>query len=398
MLESNNISNIINEDFYLKSYKCTFNISELEALNGDIKKSLTVTPTKSEPIYYAFSGSNGLCRTREYGGLENDNLLQKIMALSNNDAKHTLEFFENNGFLFPVNLDTATAIDMNDMVEIINRVKATALLLNALETDILNYDAILHYTLFLLLGRQVQIRLSEKTAYTSSPSSLHNILSGISTPHNINHETVEIDDSDYYVIKDTVYPQSFNFSVDEYNDISNGETFIFNYPGIKNALYRQLTNAYLTSTQSSNQRRIIDFLFHFMHDVGVVKIVTFDGGIDFYKNETDINLDTHMQKSLISIAKITLSQEINYNISRMKPLYNPNKLEPMWKAPSLLVALYFSIFFMKPSTEIYKKCANPSCTKYFTVKTTNTRKKYCCDHCRGASNSRDHRKRNKNIK
>ncbi len=196
MLESNNISNIINEDFYLKSYKCTFNITELEELNGTIKKSLIVTPIKSEPIYYAFSGSSGLCRTREYGGLENDNLLRKIIALSNKDAKQTLEFFEDNGFLFTLDLDTDTIIDLNDMVEIINRVKATTLLLNALESDSLDYDAILHYTLFLLLGKRIEMRLSEKTAYSSSPFTLQKIVAGVGISHSLNQEIVEIGESE----------------------------------------------------------------------------------------------------------------------------------------------------------------------------------------------------------
>ena len=131
-----------------------------------------------------------------------------------------------------------------------------------------------------------------------------------------------------------------------------------------------------------------------MNTNGVVKNVTFDSGIEFYGNSSS-NLDEHMKKALLLIAKYVLAQEINHHVSRMKPIYNPITLEPSWKAPNLLTALYFSLFYMKPKSEIYRKCANPSCTNFFLVKTSNSRKKYCCGACRNASNQRDYRFRQK---
>ena len=120
----------------------------------------------------------------------------------------------------------------------------------------------------------------------------------------------------------------------------------------------------------------------------------YDGGIQFY-GEGSLELDDRMKKALIIVARSTLSQEINYNVSKMKAIYNPRTLEPTWKAPNLLTALYFSLFYMKPNSEIYRKCANPSCTNFFLVKTSNSRKIYCCNKCRNASNQRDYRFRQK---
>lgn len=191
-----------------------------------------------------------------------------------------------------------------------------------------------------------------------------------------------------------IYPKYYHLNTDEYEDINSGETFIFDYPGIQDKLYRQLTIAFKNnySTTKSN-RLLIEFLFHLMHDIAVIKSVSFNSGIEFYQSIEDFDISTNMKKALINVARITLSQEINYNVRNMKPLYNPQTLEPSWKASSLLTALYFSIFYMKPGSEIYRKCANPSCSGYFIVKTTNSRKKYCCDRCRNANNQRDHRKR-----
>ena len=396
MFEKGNLLNTINENFSLNSYKCAFNISKIENLRGDIETSLIVTPIVEAPLYYAYSGANGLCRTREFGGIENENLLSKVISLSNKDAKETLEFLQNNGFLFPLESNVDTVINLSDMIELLNRIKATTLLLNSLETKPLNYNDILTHTLYLILGKPVNMTLSSKAVYSSVKFPFMNNIGGVGNIYNNNSNTLTIDDFEYYCIDDTIYPQKFNLLVDECEDICSGETFMYNYPGIQDTLYRQLTSAFVNSSLPNKQQHIIDFLFHIMHGIGVIKSVSFDNGIEFYDDKVTIQLDSYMESALINVAKLTLSQEINYNIRKMQPLYSPSKLEPTWKAPSLLVALYFSIFFMKPSSEVYRKCANPSCKNYFTVKTSNTRKRYCCDNCRGANNSRDHRKRMKN--
>ena len=166
----------------------------------------------------------------------------------------------------------------------------------------------------------------------------------------------------------------------------------YDYPGINDTLYRQVTIAYKNNNiQSRNLRLMIEFLFHYMHSVGVIKAVTFEGGIEYYGSPDFSKFDSQLKKVAVLIARLVLSGEINHNTRSIKPFYNPNSLEPSWKAPSLLSALYFSIFYMKPGSEIYRKCANPSCHKYFLVKTSNSRKKYCCDNCRNANNQRSHR-------
>ena len=171
---------------------------------------------------------------------------------------------------------------------------------------------------------------------------------------------------------------------------------MYSYPGINDSQYRKITIAYKNCHNVSKiQRLIIDFLFHFMHSNGVIKNVTFDSGIEFYKSDSNYTLDDNMKKGLLLIGKYVLSKEINQHVSKMRPIYNPNTLEPTWKAPNLLTALYFSLFYMKPKSEIYRKCANPSCTNFFLVKTSNSRKKYCCDDCRNASNVRSYRMRQK---
>lgn len=199
-------------------------------------------------------------------------------------------------------------------------------------------------------------------------------------------------DTDSIIIKDMIFSPTYELQSDEYEDISNGETFTYDYPGINDSIYRQITIAYKNNTTpSKNLRLIVEFLFHYMHSVGVIKSVTFNGGIEYYGTPNHSNFNKKLKSALVLVARLILSGEINYNTRSIKPFYNPASLEPSWKTPSLLTALYFSVFYMKPGSEIYRKCANPSCHKYFLVKTSNSRKKYCCDNCRNANNQRSHR-------
>lgn len=105
-----------------------------------------------------------------------------------------------------------------------------------------------------------------------------------------------------------------------------------------------------------------------------------------------------MKSALVRIAKIVVSVEINHYISTIRPTIDSKTLEPEWRLNSLLEAIYFSIFYMKPGIEIYKECQNPSCKRevYFLVNATATNKKYCCPACANAAAQRRSRERKMN--
>ena len=105
-----------------------------------------------------------------------------------------------------------------------------------------------------------------------------------------------------------------------------------------------------------------------------------------------------MKDALVRIARIVVSEEINHYISSIHPAIDPETLEPEWKLDSLLEAIYFSVFYMKPGVEIYKECQNPSCKRevYFLVNATATNKKYCCPACANAAAQRRARERKMN--
>jgi hypothetical protein len=73
--------------------------------------------------------------------------------------------------------------------------------------------------------------------------------------------------------------------------------------------------------------------------------------------------------------------------------YDGEALAPRWQIDTLLQALYFAIFYMKPGIKMYKRCANPSCKRdvFFLTDRTKTNKDYCCVQCRSAAGQRRRR-------
>lgn len=93
------------------------------------------------------------------------------------------------------------------------------------------------------------------------------------------------------------------------------------------------------------------------------------------------NFSEIMKVAVIEIAKFLIKEEINYNIKDIHPVYDPETMTPSWKVDSLLSAVYFSIFYLKPDLELYRPCDNPRCGRYFLVNTTSTRKRFCSKEC-----------------
>lgn len=388
MMESESFFNYGNEAFTLTGFKSVFNVVADE--NG--KNKLVVGIDVNQELHYAFSGEYGLCLTTPFGSIQTKDLLGKFVSLPDNDAEAVFGFFQDYGYLFPVQKDDEPVVDLTALVEVISRLKATMLLQSLLGEVEQDYEKILHLTLYLLLSGRVEMKLGSKTVYRSCAFSVADQLESSLMPGLNGADAQEAAEKGTYSIRDTVHRPTYELSADEYSDIMSGERFLFDYPRIDDIRYRRLTAIYKSSRQETrNDRIIIDFLFHFMHEVGVLKNITYLKGIEYY-GLVDLNqFDKPLTDSLINVARIVLAQEINYNVNQMRPLYSPVKLEGTWRAPSLLTALYFSIFYRNPGTTVYRKCANPSCHNYFSVPTTNGRKKYCCDACRNANNQRSHR-------
>ena len=394
-MEQENFYSFGNEDFSMTGYKCIFDLGA----DQSGKPVLTVRADASAPLIYAFASEAGLCITSEYGHIIEKDLLLKLVSLPDNDVKQTFSFFAEHGFILPIDTESETVIDLSSFVNLIYRIKATVSLQSLLGEMSPNYEKILKYTIYLLLSDRIRIAYGEKGAYSSCNFRINELLDAPSLAINSEDDAHEAAAKGTYTIKDTIYTPNYELNADEYGDIVSGNRFMYDYPGIDDRRYRMLTSLYKSATfESKNNRIIIDFLFHFMNQVGVIKEVSFLNGISYYANPKMEKLDINIKKALLNTARLILSQEINYNIAKMRPCFSPGKLMGTWKAPSLMTALYFSVFYRNPNYTIYRKCANPNCSNYFSVNSTNGRRKYCSDLCRNAVNQREFRIRTKKSK
>ncbi len=377
-----------NETFTLTGYKSVFDVN----IDEKGQRMLVVSADTNQELHYAFNGEYGLCTTTPFGSIQAKDLLGKFASLPDNDANALFSFFQEYGYLFPVQKDKEVVVDLPSLVDVVSRLKATMLLQSLLGEVPLDYERILHFTLYLLLSQKVEMKLGDKTVYRSCTFFVADQMESSLTPSLDGADAEEAATKGTYTICDTVRKPTYELDADEYSDIITGEHFLFDYPGISDTRYRHLAALYKSARQETKSNRIIiDFLFHFMHEVSVIKEVSYLKGIEYYGPVDISRFDRTLKDNLLNVARIILAQEVNYNVSHMRPLYSPITLEGTWRAPSLLVALYFSIFYRNPGSTIYRKCANPSCHNYFSVPTTNGRKQYCCAACRNANNQRSHR-------
>ena len=184
---------------------------------------------------------------------------------------------------------------------------------------------------------------------------------------------------DTYTVSDTISAPSYELDINEYNDIVSGTSI--NGTILITPFYKQIAQLYCNYNGSPIERKIIDFLFHLHHDYGQLQTCDMINGFSLYPSADLSTMSEEMKFSILEIARHILGEEINANLSGIFPKYDTKTMSPSWKVDSLLSASYFSIFYLKPDLELYRQCANPRCQRYFLVKTTSTRTKYCCTEC-----------------
>ena len=321
-------------------------------------------------------------------------LLKELMSLPDNDIQAMVCFFETNGSFFKVGDANFESLYFEDVIEIINRLKATVAFMNKIESPEIDYERMISLTLYLHLSQKISIELlTLPRLYVSYKHFLSNEIDKASQLTEIDGQQ-EAFQKDTYTIRDSIYG-SYELDIEEYNDVVSENIYENRYPGYLDMRYKAIVYLYRNGANlSKNRRYVIDFLFHFMRDIGVIGGVSFEKGIEYYSDVPQTTLlDEKMKNSAVTVAKIVLNEEMNHNLSGISPKYSVLKMGPTWRAPNLISALYFSVFYLRPGTDVYRKCENPACNNRFVVKTTNGRTKYCCANCRNATAQRNHRKK-----
>ena len=380
--------------FSYQGFSCFCGVDTINIAPGVIQQSLKIQENSNSPLYFAYGGATGLCRTTFTGSIRQENVLGELLRIHPNNIDDLTSFFQTNGYFFRTNQNTYEAIDIEKVWSIINRLKATVFLMSEIDSTRPDYAKMLHLALFLLLEPTVSIPVQKASKpYVTHKHSVIIELEKASSLPEIDGKK-EAFQKDTYTIEDSIYG-AYELNIDEYTDVTLRRLEAKRPVGYLDARYRDLVYLYRNGINLSKAKRlVVDFLFHYMHNVGVISNVTFDGGIEYYSPAPALQLfDAPLRKALINVSKIVLSEEINSNLIGIVPRYDVQRMKPMWKVSNLLSALYFSVFYLNPEIEIYRKCANPTCNNRFLVKTTNGRKIYCCPNCRNATAQRNHRKK-----
>lgn len=381
------------------------NFFELENSPCECKKETVYTAPGVDPSYvlkvcakpdsdtlrFSYSAQKGLNQSGNAGGVINENILGQLLAIKPTDMDGTIEFLQKYGFIFPVSSDTYETVDGIALLEILNRIKATVKLMSAIAGK-KDYKAIFIYTTYLLYSEPVELVLSGanyKTDFHPFTALIHeyNVIPDL-------NRNQEFFDTQCISIFDTMKGDYEKLDINELAGMNSGDG-INGLAGSRDWHFRNLFCLYTTyNIADENLRNIIDFYYNYQKKVGIIKDVE-PTRISYHVKAMKENFSDDMKEMLVKIARIVISEEINANLKNICPQLEINALAPTWKLNSLLEALYFSVFYMKPGVELYKECENPNCKheKYFLINATVTNKKYCCPACGNAAAQRRSRQR-----
>lgn len=314
------------------------------------------------PITFGYAAKDGLVRIAPNGTIEERNILGTLMSLADKPTNKLAAFLKDNGFLFPISTDRYEEIDEGTLYGLIDRIRMTVELMTATNEIRKDYKKICDLTLALLFSDDQTINTAKmKAPYQSCHHPYADTIQNPPTALSDARKQEEFD-GELYHINDSVYG-SYELSIADYNNIMGGYTTV---PGYQNRFYQNLTAMLVNYERQDMNKKISDFLFHFLYDMN---------------GDSSAEFSEEMKSVLIKIARFVIGEEINANLDGIHPVYNTDTMAPSWKVDSLLCAAYFSVFYLKPDLELYRPCDNPRCGRYFLVKTTSTRNRFCSQEC-----------------
>ena len=388
-MNSGNSENLFRNMFSYSGYRCRC-VSDIQNTDPGEPPKTTVKMVSDESgsLLYSYAPKEGLNLTGPAGGMIERNILGKLLAVPADNIQKHIEFIEQYGFFVHLPADEYTAISEDALFGIFNRVKATVRLMNAIAKR--EYKSILINATYLLFTPQIEVGVSDKTL-TTCYHNFTRILGSYNLFPDYSQDPEAVVKG-IITVPDTMrgsYALDYGF----YQAIRGGTDK--SLAGSNTTWYKHLTAMYVgCRDEDEDVRCLIDFFFHFQTEVSIFKEVSFRK-IKPYGSISDEAFTDEFKSALLRVARIVVTEEINYNIAGIHPKYEGSKLTASWQVDSLIEALYFSVFYMKPGVEIYKECENPNCKrdKFFLVEATRGNRKYCCPQCANAAAAQRHRNR-----
>ncbi len=373
--------NFLNSNvFMFESYGC---ICERAFFSSNISlepmPAIKLTLDRDKPIKFAFGSKVGLVRLNEDGSIAESNILGKLVAIESSDINGYCSFFEKNGFLFPMVAGRSEAIGILELQALVDRIHATLELMSTI-TDMsrTSYEKIVRMIFYHLFAPIVSVEINNgKYRYVSDK---HHYSTFLESNHNTKRDDYLNDtfNNTEFAFTDSI--TSFSMNADFVDSVLNGTPSDNKY---KSPLFQDVFTAYCAprSGKPVSMLFINDFVFHYLYEVGIIDYVDLHE-THYVNDELDKTcFEGRLKAAAVETAKYIIKEEIEKNIQRVRPTYSISKLEPAWKIDSLLSALYFGLFYMRPNRETYRRCANPKCGEFFLVPVSSRKKKYCCTAC-----------------
>lgn len=397
------IANTFKSAFIFESYKCISNYNEtVDLYTGCKTKSLVIRNDISQSFRAAYIYGEGLKEIKKQRVNYRNNILGEFLGIEKNDINSVMSFFNKYGFLFNLSMhDQYVNVDIEDILYLKDNLEALISLLNAQGSKKTNYRKLLNSVLYLLLKDDREIKINGETVYTS----LHNtFLNNIKNATKVNlmdgGNIVHLPKNDggndiVYRVKDSISENGYHdINVQDYEEFLEDKQQYLEFA-------KQIFKAYMIKTSSiftNAEELVIEFLFHFIQQVSLIHLESIS--LDMYfQDDCYTKLESKeclaLTEALGKISKFLIEKELNYHLSEIRPIYNVETMQPNWNLPSLLSAMYLSLFYLNSRQESYRACENTNCGQFFLVSRTNSIKKYCCVYCTNAVSQRNykHKKR-----
>ncbi|WP_420780581.1 hypothetical protein [Streptococcus canis] len=323
-----------------------------------------------------------------------NNPLGEFLGIDATNLDSIKIFIEKYGFIYPIADTKYEIVDITEFSLIQERLQAFINLINNQSEFHISVNELLDSVLYLMLKSYKEYDLSDKNLLLKNSSEL---LETISTPVvlSINHNGLK---TDYINGQKILYFSRKSISLEQdvrmdFQDIQNIESNYSVPSWHKNLIkiFYSLDNLDISEITKLK----IDFLFSCIQLLGY-----FDTYIQNQNTFSSEIYDTVKDNgpfitSLLKISKILIKEEFEQSLKDIKFTYNTETMSPDWTLPTLIGALYFSIYYKNSTNIIYRVCKNINCNQYYQVSSTNSTKKYCCDNCRDNSNARKLRARKK---
>ena len=371
-IKENFFENIL---FKFHSYACNCDIDVKHTIPGEEPEyNYKLTSLPNKPLLFGYAAKKGLVRIAPNGTIEESNILGALMSLANKDDNALKNFFSESGFLFPILDNEYEDLNNSDVIFVLKRLTSTVELMTAANEIKKDFHKIITLTFSLLFSQDLEIKTNGmSTPYKSCHYKYADLIKNPPTKMT-GERNYERFDGKYFHVKDSIYGV-FDYLTEDHACLMDNTD---STPGHRDDLYKNTSFMYINYYEDDINKDITDFLFHFTRKITPISC---DGGIGFYNDFTESQLDSRMKESILKIARYVIGEEINANLYGIHPIYDSEKMTPSWKVDSLLCAAYFSIFYLKPDLELYRPCGNPRCGKYFLVKTTSTRNRFCSQEC-----------------